>query len=136
MIQEPIKTPNRNKKMFEMYNKKMADQIVGQKDEMMGMHKDLLGHIDNLKKETNQAIRERDAAQMELKSLQGQYNNHLQQNEIFKENMEHILKANSQQQVNGFLVKYANNDKNHNVYDIKNSDTFGNDLKISDEINK
>lgn len=98
-----------NQRISEMYNQQMENQIGNLKGEFGGIQKDLLSQINFLKQQTEMAIKERDFAQSELKSIQGQYNNHLLQNQIYKENMNSMLRINGQQQVNGFISQYSGN---------------------------
>lgn len=48
---------------------------------------------------------------MELKNIQGQYNTHLLQNELYKENMNQMLRVNNDQKINGFIGNYGGSAK-------------------------
>ena len=116
-----------NQRILDIYKVQMDSQISKIHEEMNKQNHNLLSQIDYLKKETNNAIRERDCSQQELKSLQGQFKGHLQQNELLKENMQVLLRMNGDQQVNGFLSKYANIEGNGSNQDVDqiNTGKFG-----------
>lgn len=140
-IEAPPFNAGGNQHIAEMYNQQMNSHVTNLKGEMNNMQTDLLSQINFLKQQTNQAILERDRAQLELRNIQGQFNNHLTQNEIYKENMNEIFKKKLETQqetsVNNFVNKYSGitgKEKLHQeIYDIIDDPNSGKVLGNKDQ---